>query len=210
MGRLLGPKCRLCRREGMKLFLKGARCDSPQCAIVRRESPPGMHGWRRGKFSDYGQRIREKQRVKRFYGILERQFRRYFELASRGTTNTGEELLKIVESRVDNVIYRLGFAISRGQARQMIGHGHVYVNGKKHTIPSRLVKVNDVITPAPKTKSQDIAKNNREASKGRIIPSWLKLEEAELRGVVMGLPGIGEIKEALPVKEQLIVEICSR
>lgn len=194
----------------MKLFLKGARCDSPQCAIVRREYPPGMHGWRRSKFSDYGTRIREKQRLKRYYGLLERQFRRYFELASRGTTNTGEELLHLVERRLDNVVYRLGFAVSRGQARQLIGHGHIALNGKKHTISSALVRANDVISPSARARSQDLVKNGREASRGRIVPSWLRLDETELRGMVVGPPGTGEIKEGLPIQEQLIVEICSR
>src|SRR5437764_2309108 len=146
MGRHLDSVCKLCRREGIKLFLKGSRCDSPKCAIDRRNVAPGMHGYRRGKPSEYGIRLREKQKLKRFYGVLERQFRRYFELASRSTENTGEVLLSILERRLDNVVYRLGFAQSRAAARQLVNHGHVELNGRKATIPSMLLKVGDTVT----------------------------------------------------------------
>src|SRR5436190_7126212 len=139
MGRNLDPVCKLCRREGMKLYLKGTRCDSPKCAIERRNIPPGMHGYRRGKPSEYGVRLREKQKLKRFYGVLENQFRRYFALASRSTENTGEVLLSIMERRLDNVIYRLGWAPSRAAARQLVSHGHVQVNGKHCNIASILL-----------------------------------------------------------------------
>src|ERR671936_1459087 len=139
MARHLDSVCKLCRREGQKLYLKGSRCDSPKCAIERRNVPPGMHGYRRGKPSEYGSRLREKQKLKRFYGVLERQFRRYFELASRSPENTGEQLLSILERRLDNVIHRLGFAVNRNAARQLVAHGHVLVNGKKCDIPSMLV-----------------------------------------------------------------------
>lgn len=210
MARLIGPKCRRCRREGMKLFLKGARCDSPKCAIVKRNYPPGMHGWRRGKFSDYGLRIREKQRLKRYYGVMDRQFRRYFELASRRPGNTGLELLRIHERRVDNVIYRMGFAVSRDQARQIISHGHVHLNGKKHTISSTLVRVNDVIEAGKKARSAQVLKANLELSRGRVIPSWLEFDENAMRGRVAGMPVGDEIKEVLPIKEQFIVEFASR
>src|SRR5437764_5504676 len=135
MGRHLDPVCRLCRREGMKLYLKGSRCDSPKCAVDRRNVAPGMHGYRRGKLSEYGIRLREKQKLKRFYGVLERQFRRYFELASRSPENTGEVLLSILERRLDNVVHRLGLAPSRAAARQLVGHGHVLLNGHKADIP---------------------------------------------------------------------------
>src|SRR6266446_2999025 len=145
MGRHLDSVCQLCRREGMKLFLKGSRCESPKCAIERRNQPPGMHAQRRGKTSEYGIRLREKQKLKRFYGVFERQFRRYFELASRAPENTGEQLLSIMERRLDNVVHRLGFAPSRAAARQIVGHGHITVNGQKTTIPSLLVKANDSI-----------------------------------------------------------------
>src|SRR5207253_3613144 len=137
---------RLCRREGMKLYLKGSRCDSPKCAVERRGVPPGMHGYRRGKPSEYGIRLREKQKLKRFYGVLERQFRRYFELASRSTENTGEVLLSIMERRLDNVVYRLGVAPSRAAARQMVNHGHIMVNDRHCNIASLLLKANDKVT----------------------------------------------------------------
>src|ERR671922_3067712 len=140
MGRHTDPVCRLCRREGIKLYLKGSRCESPKCAIDRRNVAPGMHGYRRGKLSEYGIRLREKQRLKRFYGVLEKQFRRYFALASRSTENTGEVLLSIMERRLDNVVHRLGFAPSRAAARQLVGHGHILLNGRVANIPSMLVK----------------------------------------------------------------------
>src|SRR5437870_6791533 len=145
MARTTDPVCKLCRREGMKLYLKGARCETPKCAIDRRNVAPGMHGYRRGKLSEYGIRLREKQKLKRFYGVLERQFRRYFELASRSKENTGEVLLTVLERRLDNIIHRLGFATSRAAARQLVMHGHITVNGQKTTIPSMLVKANDSI-----------------------------------------------------------------
>src|ERR1700736_14309 len=146
MARELDFRCKLARREGMKLYLKGTRCDSPKCAIDRRDSPPGMHGYRRGKSSQYGVRLREKQKLKRFYGVLERQFRRYFELASRSPENTGEVLLSIMERRLDNIVHRLGFGNSRAAARQLVAHGHVNLNGRVATIPGLLVKVGDTIT----------------------------------------------------------------
>src|SRR5439155_12687100 len=140
MGRHIDPVCRLCRREGIKLYLKGSRCDSPKCAIERRNIAPGMHGYRRGKLSEYGIRLREKQKLKRFYGLLERQFRRYFELASRAPENTGEQLLSIMERRLDNVVHRLGFAPSRAAARVLVSHGHFTLNGRGSNIPSLLLK----------------------------------------------------------------------
>src|SRR5438132_3687431 len=146
MARRLDYQCKLCRREGIKLYLKGSRCDSPKCAIERRNQPPGMHGGRRGKTSEYGTRLREKQKLKRFYGVLERQFRRYFALASRSTENTGEVLLSILERRLDNIVHRLGFTPSRYSARQLVGHGHVLLNGHKADIPSLLLKAGDTVT----------------------------------------------------------------
>src|SRR6266436_9178900 len=140
MARHLDSVCQLCRREGMKLYLKGSRCDSPKCAIERRNQPPGMHGARRSKSSQYGVRLREKQKLKRFYGVFERQFRRYFELASRSPENTGEVLLSIMERRLDNIVYRLGWALSRAGARQLVTHGHVSVNGHASNVPSMLLK----------------------------------------------------------------------
>src|SRR4029077_10953 len=145
MARTIDPVCKLCRREGVKLYLKGSRCESPKCAIDRRNVAPGMHGYRRGKLSGYGERLREKQHLKRFYGLLERQFRRYFELASRSPENTGEVLIQIMERRLDNVIHRLGFAPSRAAARQIVNHGHVTVNGKACDIPSMLLRAGDTV-----------------------------------------------------------------
>src|SRR3989440_5827141 len=146
MARHTDPVCRLCRREGIRLFLKGTRCDSPKCAIERRTIPPGMHGYRRGKPSEYGVRLREKQKLKRFYGVFERQFRRYFELASRSPENTGEVLLSIMERRLDNIVHRLGFALSRAGARQLVSHGPILLNGRGGTIASMLVKAGDTVT----------------------------------------------------------------
>src|SRR5438128_9058952 len=158
MARHLDSKCKLCRREGVKLYLKGSRCDSPRCAIERRNIPPGMHGYRRGKPSEYGIRLREKQKLKRFYGVLERQFRRYFTLASRSTENTGEVLLSILERRLDNVVHRLGFAPNRNSARQMVVHGHVQLNGQACNIPSLLLKAGDKVTVKSRPRSLQMAK----------------------------------------------------
>src|SRR6267378_3221842 len=152
MARHIDSVCRLCRREGMKLYLKGTRCDTPKCAIERRDTPPGMHT-RRGKQSEYGVRLREKQKLKRFYGVLERQFRRYFALASRSTENTGEALLSLLERRLDNIVHRLGFAPSRAAARQLVAHGHVMLNGKNCNIPSLVLKSGDKVAVKNKPKS---------------------------------------------------------
>src|SRR5436305_2834567 len=153
MARQLDYQCKLCRREGMKLFLKGSRCESPKCAIERRNQPPGMHGTRRGKPSEYAIRLREKQKLKRFYGVFERQFRRYFEIASRSPENTGEVLLSIMERRLDNIVHRLGWAPNRASARQLVGHGHVTLNGKACNIPSLLVKAGDTLAVKPRPRS---------------------------------------------------------
>src|SRR6201997_4554312 len=160
MARELDYRCKLCRREGVKLYLKGTRCDSPKCAIERRNIPPGMHGYRRGKPSEYGVRLREKQKLKRFYGVFERQFRRYFELASRSPENTGEVLLSILERRLDNVVHRLGFANSRAAARQLVSHGHILLNGRVATIPSLLVKAGDTITMKSRPRTLQLVKLN--------------------------------------------------
>src|SRR5207245_9936300 len=158
MARHLDSVCQLCRREGMKLYVNGSRCESPKCAIERRNQPAGMHGARRGKPSEYGVRLREKQKLKRFYGVFERQFRRYFQLASRSPENTGEVLLSVMERRLDNVVYRLGFAPSRASARQMVSHGHVLLNGRVATIPSLLVKPGDTVTVKSKQRSLQLVK----------------------------------------------------
>src|SRR3954469_1795708 len=158
MARTTDPVCKLCRREGIKLFLKGTRCESPKCAIDRRNVAPGMHGYRRGKPSEYGIRLREKQKLKRFYGVFERQFRRYFELASRSPENTGEVLLSIMERRLDNVVHRLGFAPNRASARQLVTHGHVMLNGRACNIPSLLVKAGDTIAIKNRPRTQGLVR----------------------------------------------------
>lgn len=208
MARNRDAKCKLCRREGMKLMLKGPRCESPRCAFNRRDYPPGMHAWRRGKFSAYGVQLREKQKLKRFYGIREKQFRRYFKEAERGTTNTGEELLIALERRLDNVVYYMGVAASRSQARQLIVHGHIEVNGRRVTIPSLPVKPGDVVAPRQKENTTKLASKARELTKGRQAPSWLEVMEQPLQGRVLNLPNRGEIP--IQIKEQLIVELCSK
>src|SRR5437868_11128813 len=160
MARTIDSVCKLCRREGIKLYLKGSRCESPKCAVERRNSAPGMHGYRRGKLSEYGVRLREKQKLKRFYGVFERQFRRYFELASRSPENTGEVLLSILERRLDNIVHRLGFASSRAAARQLVSHGHILLNGRMANIPSMLVKAGDTIAVKNQPRPLQLVKLN--------------------------------------------------
>jgi len=201
------PKCRLCRREGMKLFLKGARCDTVKCGVARREYGPGRRTWRRGRFSEYGQRLRERQKVKRYYGLMDGQFRRFFDMAERMKGNTGENLLVLLERRLDNVVYRLGFAISRRHARQFVAHGHVAVNGKKATIPSMLVKPGDAITPL-REKDVTAVQAVMDAVKSRAVPSWLEVTEGPPAGKVIDMPKREEID--IDVQEQLIVEFGSK
>jgi len=208
MGRYTGPVCRLCRREGTKLFLKGERCDTPKCAIARRQQAPGERRWRRPKVSDYGTQLREKQKVKRFYGVQERQFRRYFEMAERQRGNTGEALLIILERRLDNVVHRLGLAVGRTQARQMIRNGHVVVNGRRATIPSMLVEKGMAITPAKDEKTAKMIKENIERTRGHHPASWLSLSEEPVVGTVVGLPARDEV--SVPADEALIVELLSK
>jgi small subunit ribosomal protein S4 len=208
MGRMLGPVCRRCRREGMKLYLKGPRCDTPKCAFERRESPPGMHGIRRGKMTDYALHLREKQKVKVYYGVLERQFRRYFQMASRSKKNTGEALLSLLERRLDNVVYRLGFAVSRRQARQLIRHGHITVNGRKVDIPSYLTKEGDRIRPKDRPKSIERVQAALQES-NRPVPDFLvRTEQPVPEGQVVRLPELADV--SIPVQPQLIIEFCSR
>ncbi len=208
MARYSGPVCRLCRREGVKLYLKGTRCDSPKCSIVKREQPPGVHVWRRGKPSKYGLQLREKQKLKRSYGIMERQFRRVFENATRVRGNTGEALLTLVERRLDNVIYCLGFAASRPQARQLIRHGHIQVGTNKVTIPSYSVREGEVIKLTGKDNVKKLVEENLEIAKGRGIPEWLELETDPAVGRVVRLPRRDEIAQEF--QEQLIVELLSK
>ena len=208
MARYVGPQCRLCRREGGKLFLKGIRCDTVKCAITKRKYPPGQSTWGRGKLSKYGIQFREKQKAKRFYGILERQFRNYFRKAERQKGNTGENLLAMLERRLDNVLCLVSFAASRKNARQLICHGHITVNNKKVDITSFLVKVGDVIKPKNTETSLNIVKANIELLKGRNIPAWVEFRVDVPEAVVTQLPTREDI--SVPVQEHLIVELCSK
>lgn len=208
MARYTEAKCRLCRREGLKLFLKGDRCYTDKCAIERRPYAPGQHGRARKKASDYLLQLREKQKVKRLYGVMEKQFRRYFEKAERQRGATGANLLRLLELRLDNVVYRLGFANSRSQARQLVRHGHFTVNGKKVNIPSYLVKVNDVIEVKEKSREIPVIKEAQEVVDRRGIPGWLELDAANFKGVVKALPERDDI--TFPISENLIVELYSK
>ncbi|MEK7750215.1 MAG: 30S ribosomal protein S4 [Planctomycetota bacterium] len=208
MARYVGPQCRLCRREGAKLFLKGIRCDTVKCAITKRKYPPGQFTWGRGKLSKYGIQFREKQKMKRFYGILERQFRNYFRKAERQKGNTGENLLVILERRLDNVLCLVSFAVSRKSARQLINHGLITVNNKKVDIASYLVKVGDVIKPKNTETTLNIVKANIESLKGRNIPAWMEFKAEIPEVVVTQLPAREDI--SVSVHEQLIVELCSK
>src|SRR6187402_1175816 len=208
MARYIGPVCRLCRREAMKLFLKGERCYTEKCAIEKRNFPPGQHGkTRKAKLAGYGLQLREKQKVKRIYGVLEDQFRGYFEQADRTRGITGETLLQLLERRLDNAIYRLGFATSRPQARQLVRHGHFLVNGKKVNIPSYSLKAGDVVTVREGSRANVTIIHATEEVKGRGIPEWLSLE-GEMGGKVVSMPTREQIN--LPVQEQLIVELYSK
>ncbi len=207
MARYRDAACRQCRREGIKLFLKGARCFTEKCAIERRNYPPGQHGLNRGKLTPFGVQLREKQKAKRIYGILEQQFRKYFAWAESEKGITGENLLKFLERRLDNVVFRLGFAASRREGRQIVGHGHIQVNGKKVTIPSYLVKVGEVVELRPSSKLQERVADNLNAGRGQ-VPQWLEVVAAEKRGIVRGLPLREDIQ--IPVQEQLIVELFSK
>ena len=209
MARYIGPVCRLCRREGMKLFLKGERCYTDKCAIEKRNVPPGQHGRaRKAKMVGYGIQLREKQKVKRTYGVLENQFRRYFEAADRQKGITGELLLQMLERRLDNVVYRLGFATSRPQARQLVRHGHFTVNGRKVDIPSYSVRPGDTVAVRQSSAENPTIQHAMEEVKGRGIPDWLLLDPAALSGRVSQLPTREQIN--LPAQEQLIVELYSK
>jgi small subunit ribosomal protein S4 len=210
MGRYLGPSCRLCRREGVKLFLKGIKCETAKCQVERRQRnlAPGMHGWRRPRTSDYGVRLREKQKVKRFYGVLESAFVRYFRQAERMKGNTGEQLLQLLERRLDNVVYKLNFAPSRKSSRQLISHGHVYVNGRKVNISSFSTKVGDKITVKRSDKSVKMVKEQLDSNPNFTTQSWLQLDRTKPEATIVALPTRDDIQ--IPVEEQLVVEICSR
>ena len=207
MARSIDAACRKCRREGIKLFLKGGRCFTEKCAIERRNYPPGQHGLNRGKLTRFGIQLREKQKAKRIYGILEQQFRKYFAWAESEKGVTGENLLKFLERRLDNVVFRLGFAASRREGRQMVTHGHFQVNGRKATIPSYIVKVGEVVQLRPTSTLQERVADNLNAGRGQ-VPPWLEVVPTEKRGVVRGLPLREDIQ--IPVQEQLIVELFSK
>ncbi len=208
MARYKGSVCRLCRREGTKLYLKGERCYTDKCAVDRRTYAPGQHGQRRGKVSEYGIQLREKQKARRIYGILEKQFRTYFEEADRRKGVTGENLLKILESRLDNIVYRMGFAMSRTEGRQLVRHGHFSVNGRKVNIPSYQVKAGDVIEVRDKSKSISRVKEIAEIMERQGTADWLEVDRENLKGTLLRVPSREEID--VPVQEHLIVELYSR
>lgn len=208
MARYIGSVCRLCRREGAQLFLKGERCFKDKCAIKRRNYAPGQHGRRRIKLQGYGLQLREKQKVKRIYGVLEGQFRLYFHRSAAKRGVTGENLLSMLERRLDNVVYRLGFAASRSQARQLVNHGHFNVNGRKVDIPSFQVRKGDQIELREKSRKNAIIQSNLDTAEGRGIPGWLELEAEAFRGKVSAVPKREDI--TMPIQENLIVELYSK
>jgi small subunit ribosomal protein S4 len=202
------PVCKLCRREATKLFLKGDRCFTAKCAIEKRNYPPGQHGQRRSKPSEYGLQLREKQKMKRIYGVLETQFRTYFRMAERQKGVTGENLVRLLEQRLDNVVHRLGFSASRAQGRILIRHGHFRVNGRRVTIASALLRAGDVVELQPKSRELAEIAAALEGAKKRRVPSWLELDAGNFRGTVRTLPSKEEL--AIPVQEQLVVALYSK
>ena len=208
MARTTGSVCRLCRREGMKLFLKGDRCFKEKCAIERRGYAPGQHGRRRSKVQGYGIQLREKQKVKRIYGVLERQFRNYFAKASQRKGITGANLLQMLERRMDNVVYRLGFASSRAMARQLVAHGHFLINGKRVDVPAALVGVGAMVSLSQGSRDNEEIKMCLDTAKGRGVPAWLELDADNFRGTVKALPAREDV--TMPIQEQLIVELYSK
>ena len=208
MARYTDEQCRICRRNGEKLFLKGSRCYTDKCSISRRNYAPGQHGQKRAKLSEYGTQLREKQKTKSFYGVGERQFRKYFEMASSKKGITGENLLQILESRLDNVVYRLGYGSSRAQARQLVNHGLFEVNGKRVDIPSYLVKAGDVVAVRENKKETGAVKVNVEENAARPVPEWLEKNSETLSGKVIRLAAREDID--IPVEEHLIVELYSK
>ncbi len=208
MARYTDPVCRLCRREGLKLFLKGGRCYTKKCSFERRPTPPGQHGVRRRKVGDYGLQLREKQKVRRVYGVLEKQFRNYFIEATRHSGVTGEALLQSLELRLDNVVFRLGFAPSRAAARQLVAHGHFAVNGVATNVPSYRLKVGDRIEVRESHKERELFKTVKESLRSQQAPEWLSLDSAKLAGSVLAVPR----RDQMPPEfnEQLVVEYYSR
>lgn len=208
MARYKDEQCRICRREGQKLFLKGCRCYSDKCSVTRRNYAPGQHGQKKAKLSEYGTQLREKQKTKAFYGVGEKQFRKYFDMASANRGKTGEVLLQILETRLDNVVYRLGYGASRAQARMLVTHGAFEVNGHKVDIASYLVKAGDVISVREIRKDNGVIKLNVEENAARPVPEWLEKDVKNLSGKVVKLPAREDVD--LPVEEHLIVELYSK
>ncbi len=210
MGRYLESSCKLCRREGMKLMLKGIRCETAKCPIEKKQRSlaPGMHGWRRGRLSEYGVRLREKQKLKRYYGVMEQQFMRLFHQAERTKGNTGETLLQLLERRLDNVVYKLNFAPSRKAARQLVTHGHIHVNGHKVDINSYITSIGDKITIKGSEKSIKKVKAQLESNPGFATQGWLQLDREKPEAAIVALPTRADIQ--IPIEEQLVIEFCSR
>lgn len=208
MARYIGPKCRLCRREGEKLFLKGEKCYTSKCAIETRPFPPGQHGQRRTRLSDYATQLREKQKLRRMYGILEKQFHMYYKEADRRKGSTGDNLLQLLESRLDNVVYRMGFGISRNEARQLIRHGAISVNEQRVTIPSYQLKASDKVAVSEKTKEQLRIKHSAKFSEQRTIPEWLDVDLSKLSGVFKTVPERSDL--SAEINEHLVVELYSK
>jgi small subunit ribosomal protein S4 len=208
VARYTGAVCRLCRREGLKLFLKGERCYTDKCAIERRNYPPGEHGQARPKFSEYSVQLREKQKLRRMYGVLEGQFRRYFTMADRAKGVTGETLLQLLERRLDNTVYRIGFATSRAEARQLVRHGHFRVNGRKVNVPSYLVRAGDTVSVRDRSQKVARIQESLELAQRRGVPDWLEITPESFAGRVKSLPARSDL--TMPINEKLVVELYSK
>jgi small subunit ribosomal protein S4 len=208
VARYTGAVCRLCRREGLKLFLKGERCYTDKCAIERRNYPPGEHGQARPKFSEYSVQLRDKQKLRRMYGVLEGQFRRYFTMADRAKGVTGETLLQLLERRLDNTVYRIGFATSRAEARQLVRHGHFRVNGRKVNVPSYLVRAGDTVTVRDRSQKVARIQESLELAQRRGVPDWLEITPESFAGRVKSLPARSDL--TMPINEKLVVELYSK
>ncbi len=208
MAKYVGPKCRQCRREGTKLFLKGEKCFTSKCSVENRAFPPGQHGQRRGRLSDYAAQLREKQKMRRIYGVLERQFRNYYKSAAQRKGSTGENLLQLLESRLDNVVYRMGFAASRGEARQLVRHRAVMVNGQRVTIPSFQVQPNDTVTIADKSRKQLRVQSALEVSEQRGYVDWIEVDPKKMEGVFKARPERSDLPAE--INEHLVVELYSK
>ncbi len=208
MARYRGPACKLCRREGQKLFLKGYKCYTAKCMMERRSYAPGMHGRRRPKLSSYGEQLREKQKLRRMYGVLEKQFRLMFARAAKQKGKTGENLLRLLEMRLDNIVFRTGFCPARSSARMFVSHGHVKVNGRRVNISSYQVRIGDVIEVADNERSRKAAANNLKQTESRIVPKWLALDREKFKAQVLEVPSREEMD--IPINEQLIVELYSK